>query len=258
MKRKVLSIICAACFASALPAQEKPGKISGSETSSLTLDGASYDFIFQWNKKATSAHWTGIGFAFSDLDGLEHASLKSSKSYSIILAPVDYIIPLSHNWLVFTGVGFDFSRYHFKGNVGVREVEIADYEGKVISTIAAILPDPLNEYKSSKLITYYVTIPLQLEYQTRLTRRNRFFINGGVEGMVKYYSKSAVEIINGNHVQKVTLGRDLNMRPLNFRFALKAGFEDWSLFGYYQPYSVFKKGEGPDVRPYGIGVMLNF
>jgi hypothetical protein len=256
MKKNLLLIACVLLFSAPAFAQEEvliEEEILVPEEeiakSSITFDGSPYNFIFSWKKKATESHWTGLGFAFSDLKGLEGADLKMSKSYSILLNIGDYIVPFNQNWLFFTGVGMDFTRYHFKGNTGLQEVD----------NMTLFIPSEEGvNYKSSKLLAYYVTIPLMLEYQTKLGNDKVFFVNGGIEGMIKYYSKSQVEEKKEGGTKKVELGRDLNILPINARLVLRAGFEDFSLFGYYQPYSMFKEGKGPDVNPYGIGVMLNF
>jgi len=57
-------------------------------------------------------------------------------------------------------------------------------------------------------------------------------------------------------VDKVNF-HDLNLLPLNFRLVLRTGFDNFSFFGYYQPYSMFEKGKGPDINSFGIGFMLN-
>jgi hypothetical protein len=51
---------------------------------------------------------------------------------------------------------------------------------------------------------------------------------------------------------------NLNLLPLNARITCRAGFDDFSIFGYYQFSSLFEKGKGPDIRSRGLGVMLNF
>ncbi len=232
------------------------------EESSIHYNGSSYDFIFSWKKKATEAHWTGLGFAFTDLSGLKEVDLKRGKSYSLIMNMGDFVVPLSSNWLIFTGLGLDFSRYHFKGNVGLQEIPVTDQEGQLVPgrTYTGFLDAQENEnYEFSKLITYYVTIPLMFEYQTKLHHNNTFFINGGVEGMIKYYSRSQIGIYNlKGGVNKKVLGKGLNILPINYRMVLRAGFDDFSVFGYYQPVSLFEKDKGPDIKPWGVGLMLNF
>jgi hypothetical protein len=217
-------------------------------TSSVVLNGSPYNFIFQWKKKATESHWTGLGYAFIDLAGLPGIDLNLSRSHSVLLNLADYFVPFNRNWLAVTGLGFDWSRYHFRGNNRLQTVD-----GKT-----AFVPDPENrEYHASRLLVYYATIPLLLEYQTKINRNHSFFVYGGVEGLVKLYSKSQIDVKTPNGIKKEDY-RDLNLLPVNFRFTARIGIENFSIFGYYQPVSMFESGKGPDIRSQGIGLMLNF
>lgn len=220
--------------------------------SSVTYNGASYSFFFDWKKnreRHLESHWTGIGFAFTDLANLDDGLLKGSKSYSVTLNLIDLSLPFHSHWLFASGIGIDWTRYHFKGGKGLEEVD----------GVTGFIPAPEGvQYKSSKLLTYYITIPLLLEYQTKLGRRTTFFVNGGAEVLIKCYSKSQIDIRNNDKIDKVNLGKDLNILPVNGRLRLQAGINDISLFGYYQPFSLFRDGEGPEVYPYAFGVSLCF
>lgn len=220
--------------------------------SSVTYDGSLYDFAFSWKKKSKKAqhqHWTGLRFAFVGLDGLKGAELKASQSYSIAFVPISYVLPLDNHWLFISGIGLDWTRYHFEGDIGL--------QGK--SEITHFEPAPEGKhYKSSKLLTYYFTIPLVLEYQIKIANRSTFHIAGGFEGLVKYYSKSQVDLRTTDGIQKTSLGRDLNLLPLNGRFVAQVGINNLGVFGYYQPFSMFKKAKGPDVKSVGLGLTYHF
>ena len=223
------------------------------EKSSITYDGSSYSIIFDWKKKRSiRPHWTGIGMTFLNFDGLNdlrnpNVNLTMSTSYSFILNLSDYKIPLNHNFLLVSGLGLDFSRYHFKGNVGLT----------VVDGITKFVESEDESYKSSKLIAYYVTIPLLLEYQTRIHNRT-FHIAGGIVGYLKYYSKSQIDANVNGGVEARSLGRDLNILPINGRCMLQAGIGDVSLYAYYSPFSLFKNDKGPELKPVGIGIKLDF
>jgi hypothetical protein len=240
--KKVLFLICLLSLTASVFAQEE-------EKSNILFDGSSYNFIFSWKKKPTKSHWTGLGFAFSNLNGLdkENVDLKLGRSYSIDLNLMDYNVPLHYHWLFVTGLGFDWSRYHFKGDVGLKDLE----------GISRFLPDSEGQsYRDSKLLVYYATIPLILEYQKKIGRHKTFFINGGAEGLVNLYSKSQVEARMSDGIKKLSY-KDLNIFPVNFRLVLRAGFDDFSIFGYYQPCSMFQNGKGPDISSFGIGIGLH-
>ena len=244
MKKHLLSTLAAVLFSFTLCAQD------GDSKSSIFYNGSSYGFHWSWKKKATKAreaHWSGLGFAFSNWKGLEDVDLRLNRSYSVVWNFGSYTIPIDHHWLFTTGLGFDWSRYHFKGDMGLREKD----------RLTQFLPDSEGRsYRDSKFLAYYATIPLLLEYQTKAGHKT-FFIYGGVEGMINLYSKSQVEIRTPEGIKKAH-NKDLNVLPLNYRFTARIGFDGFSLFGYYQPNSPFEKGKGPDVQPYGMGVMLKF
>lgn len=241
--KKILFIIGILSFSVSVFAQE--------EKSNILFDGSSYNFIFSWKKKPTKSHWTGLGFAFSNLNGLdkENVDLRLGRSYSIDLNLMNYNVPLHYHWLFVSGLGFDWTRYHFKGNIGLQ----SDADG-----ITRFFPDSEGRsYRDSKLLVYYATIPLVLEYQKKISKRRTFFINGGVEGLVNLYAKSQVEARTPNGITKIAY-KDLNILPVNFRFVLRTGCSDFfSIFGYYQPYSMFQKGKGPELSSFGIGIATN-
>jgi hypothetical protein len=217
--------------------------------SSVWIGGSACDFIFNWKKKPVESHWKGLGFAFSSLDNLQGAAdLNPTQSYSVMLNLMDYTVPLSHHFLFVTGLGFDWSRFHFRENTGLLPADGA----------FRFVEDPEREYKSSKLLVYYATIPFLLEYQTRIRRHSHFFLSGGVEGQVKCYSKSQLDIRKPQGGLEKIHYRNPNIPPLNARLVVRTGFDRFGFFGYCQLFSMFESGKGPDVRSRGIGLTLNF
>lgn len=218
--------------------------------SEIIADGSNYSFIFQWKKKKyMHPHWNGLGFSFLnyDEDKVPNGSLKRSQSYAISLNLIDY----SHtfkgtNFMFVSGVGIDWHRYHFKSNAALT----------IVDDVTQFLPAPNDvPYKDSKLLAYYFTIPLLLEYQP--SRKLHFA--GGVVGYIKCYSKSQVKFIdNRGETIKQDMGRDLNIRPVDMKFRLQAGVSDITAFATYSPFSMFDKGDGPELKSYSIGLMYNF
>jgi hypothetical protein len=256
MKKTLLSMAGILLFSASAFAREV---VEDEEKSSIFFDGSSYHFIFQWEKAEKSSrkpprissHWTGFGLAFSrpEIPGNSDPApnLNLSRSYSVVLNLMDYNIPLSKHWVLASGLGFDWSRYHFRGNVGMQ----------VVDGFSRFVKNPQWEYESNKLLIYYATVPLLLEYQAKVGSNRHFFMYGGVEGLIKCYSKSQLDMQTSEGIRKVN-HHDLNLLPLNVRIACRAGFDDFSIFGYYQPFSMFEKGKGPEMYPCGIGLMLNF
>jgi hypothetical protein len=221
------------------------------EYSTISMNGATVDFAFSWKKKgpkASDSHWGGFGFMFSDLKGLKDADLNQGRSYTFLLNLVECNIPLNRHWVAASGFGFDWTRYHFSGNVSLQDIDgvaqfVTDEEGR--------------KYKDSKALFYYLKIPLLLEYQVRAHNGKKIYINGGIEGTIKLYSKSKIEARTNEGIRKYDFG-GFNMFPVNARYILGFGYSGVGLIGYYQPISLFAKNKGPELYPFGAGIILNF
>jgi|GEM_PF-1061831 len=233
------------------------------ERSSVIYDGSAYGFSFGWKRKHNKVHLPGLSFTFANMKGLDdipHADLKEPRSYSIAFSLGDYTVGLAEHFALGMGLRLDFTRYHFKGNAGLKEVQTYDVIGNPIGkTFTTFEQDWADrQYKSSKLIVYYIAVPVVLEYHTKINRRKSFFINAGMEGLIKYYSKSQIDVKEIGGVHKETLGKDLNMPVLNARFVFNIGFNGCGLTAYYQPFSLFKKNRGEELYPWGIGLAVGF
>ncbi|MDR2627541.1 MAG: hypothetical protein LBC40_05870 [Dysgonamonadaceae bacterium] len=219
------------------------------QNSYALLDGSLYDVVSVWNHKkkpqAKEAHWAGLSFAYSYLTDLPaNVSLNAERSYSISWNIEDWEMPIHRHWLLVSGLGFDWSRWHFHDNTSLRNTN--GYTGFFTDN---------RDLNDSKLLVYYGKIPLTIEYQTTILGK-LFFVQGGVEGLLKLYSKSQIELQNnGSHYREDF--RDLRITPLNMRLYLGLGTKSASIFGYYQPFSMFWHGHSPELRSFGIGILLN-
>ncbi|MFV0328701.1 MAG: hypothetical protein ACK5KL_02575 [Dysgonomonas sp.] len=212
--------------------------------SNILLGGSSYNFLFSWKKKKhLSPHWTGFGMGFMNYDDIPNGSLKMSKSHNFTVNLFDFHKQIGKsNWLVVSGIGAEWSRYHFDENAALTKVD----------GITTFQPAPEGiDYKSTKLLAYYITIPLLLEYQI-----SNFHVSGGVVGFFKYYSKSQVKYYVDNEKVVKNMGRDLNICPVDMKLRLQVGINDISVYAYYSPFSMFGKDKGPDLKTYTIGIML--
>jgi hypothetical protein len=219
-----------------------------SEKSSVLIDGKFYSFAFNWQHKPKGVHWSGASFSFAGLEGLDNYDVisKMGRSYSFTLNVSNFSLPLSSHFVFGTGFGFDWTRYHFKGDVALK-----DNSAGITEFFADTRP-----FRDSKLLVYYATFPLVLEYQKKIKNKTRFFMQGGVEGLLKLYSKSEAEVRIDNAI-KEEYYRDLNILPVNFRVVFRTGFDNVSFFCYYQPISMFASGKGPELHPFGVGIALH-
>lgn len=222
------------------------------QKSSVVYDGSNYNFAFSWKKrKKLRSHWAGFGMSFLnyDSDDIPNGKLKMSTSHNFSLNLIEVYTPIKNsNWLFVTGIGFDWFRYHFDTNAALTKKD-----GKTFFEPA---PDGI-DYASTKLLAYYITLPLLLEYQIPL-KGNPFYISGGVVGFLKYYSKSQVKYFTEGERHVENKGRDLNIRPVDLKLRMQIGIGDVSAYAYYSPISMFDKSKGPDLKTYSIGVQLGF
>ncbi|MDR0824260.1 MAG: hypothetical protein LBN74_04150 [Prevotella sp.] len=216
------------------------------DESNILMGGSSYNFIFSWKKKKhLNPHWAGLGMGFMNYSDIPNGGLKISESHNFTVNLIDFHKQLGRsNWLIVSGIGTEWSRYHFDENAALTKIDK--------TAVFQPAPDGIN-YKSTKLLAYYVTIPLLLEYQT-----SGFHISGGIVGFFKYYSKSQVKYNVDNEKIVKNMGRDLNIRPVDMKLRLQVGIRDVSVYGYYSPFSMFDKDKGPDMKTYMIGVMVGF
>ncbi|MFV0468584.1 MAG: hypothetical protein ACK5MK_06625 [Dysgonomonas sp.] len=218
--------------------------------SEVIADGSNYSFIFQWSRRhKLHPHWSGFAMSFLNYDdnNIPNGSPRISRSHAFSLNLMDYSYTFrGTNLLLVSGFGLDWHRYHFKDNAALTTADNR--------TLFKPAPDGIN-YKDSKLLAYYITIPLMLEFQPT----SDIHISGGVVGYLKYYSKSQVKYSNaeGKDIRD-DQGKDLNIRPVDMKFRLQAGISDFTAFATYSPFSMFDKDKGPDLKSYSIGLMLNF
>lgn len=225
---------------------EKTVQLKDESNSNIVFDGSSYNFIFSWKKKKKlNPHWTGFGMGFMNYNDndIPYGRLQGSRSHNFTLNLFDFHKQIKNsNWLFVSGVGFEWSRYHFQENAALTRVN------GITQFVPA--PDGIN-YNSSKLLVYYITFPLLLEYQV-----SGIHMSGGVVGFFKYYSKSQVNFYTEGGRQVINMGRDLNIRPVDLKVRLQMGINGIHVYGYYSPFSMFNKDRGPDLRTYTIGVMI--
>ncbi|MDR2126437.1 MAG: PorT family protein [Prevotellaceae bacterium] len=222
------------------------------ETSSVFLNGSKFNFMINWHKTAkttypSESHWTGFGVGLLYLNGLN--GINQGTSTSVYVNIMEYVIPINKHWLFATGLGFDWQNYKFRGNVSLKN----DDNG-----VTRIVYDDSNEYRNSAFKLYHMTIPFIVEYQTRNRKLGNFFIHAGIEALIKTSSSSQAEISTAEGVKKEKY-RSLSIHPLNARFVVRTGMGWFSIMASYQPFSIIKTERGgANIKPYGIGLMIDF
>ena len=151
----------------------------------------------------------------TDVDGV---SLRSGNSLEYNLNFMEFSFPFSrYRWAVVTGAGMRWSRYRLDMNAHFQEVD----------GVTQLVPAPEGiVYNASKLNITSLTIPVLLEWQSPKHRRKapRFFISGGVVGVVKTISSSKIVYHDADgEKRKKKMDRGMNLRPVTMDFLFQAG-----------------------------------
>ena len=209
-------------------------------------------------RKRMEPHWAGIGWGFASFtDGglspnsAAGLSLRAEKSNEFYINPIEKIIPVIGNNLgITTGFGMHWGNYHFDNNTHLVET----------NSVVNVEPAPAGiNYSFSRFRTFGLSVPLLLEFQTKLNTNHLIFLSAGVVGGVNTYSSYRVKYKNpnGGKVNDVE-SKNLNVSPLSIDYMVQIGYGSWSIFAKYAQFSIFQKDKGPVAHPVSLGATLNF
>ena len=218
---------------------------------------------FSKNKRIDSfhSHWTGLYVGVSgyltpngNLDPSVHdnfMSLNLIKSTNIQINLFEQNLKLGSNTGFVTGLGIDWRNYRFEHRNLVLKPRTEYFDGTL---------DPTNLYIKSKLVVYYLTVPLLFEFQTnRFTNRNSFHIAGGISSGLRIRSHSKVKYKTNE--PRTMLGKDFddfNLNPFKLDATALIGWGKINLYGTYALIDMFKVNKGPELRPFSVGLRLVF
>jgi hypothetical protein len=114
-------------------------------------------------------------------------------------------------------------------------------------------------YSKSRLVQWYMHMPIMFEYQKKLAKRSHFFVQAGVELGLKLSSKSSV-VYRDEHNRKIRerMGSGMNVNPLTADAKVQIGFNSFALYARYGLIELFRTNRGPAVIPVAAGVILHF
>jgi hypothetical protein len=207
-----------------------------------------------------SAHCNGLFAGFSNLATrdlseigiMENAELKLS-SFEIGFTFIGMTVNFSqqYGWLFYTGLGFKVQQYNADRNYAFKEVD--DITVQV---------HPLEEgryYSKSRLVQWYMHLPIMCEYQKKIKAKNNFFIQAGLELGIKLSSKSSVVYRDDRNKRvREKLGTKMNVNPLTVDAKMEIGFNHFGLYARYGLIDIFRKGRGPEAIPVAAGVVWHF
>lgn len=184
-------------------------------------------------------------------EGAEWMELEA-KSININLRLLEYAWYPTRNFGFHTGLDLDVANFRFSRNV-IPEAQLLGTGRRQGDTyVGPHYIDREEGLKKSKLVNSYFNIPLVAA--VNLGRRDQVGLYGGVVGGWRW--NSYVKEKSSAHGKERTRP-DLNLR--NFHYGYTAGIlfaRHVGLYATYYPHSIFRSGQGPDVRQVNFGISL--
>jgi hypothetical protein len=204
-------------------------------------------------------HWSGFSFGFCNVvdDNNKIAAfdetgtkINADVSYEWALNLSEFIVPVYKDVFGFsTGFGLSWRNYYLEDDMYLKEVD----------NYIVTYPAPVGvNYKSSRLRTLHITLPVFLEWQPHFGNDHNIFFTAGVVGGLKTFANYKTVYLNSNGDKvKNTTAEGLNLPPLTLDYMVQAGYKDFSLFAKYSPMNFFREGEGPHMHTASIGFILH-
>ncbi len=242
------------------------------------------------NKKPRfNGHWAGFdmglnGFVNTDFNQsfppeYEYLDLRMPKSVAVHVNFFEQNVALARNqkWGMVTGLGINWNNYRFS-----RQTRL-DPDS---SALVGYRMDGIS-IRKTKLTAMYLSVPLLFEFQTNSRhKKNSFHIGAGMIASARLSSHTKIYYDERN--KEYTLSRyntesgkyelvdniqnpvspdhsktknfdDFHLQPFKFDATVRIGWGFVNLFATYSVNEMFKKGKGPEVYPWTIGItFVNF
>ncbi|HEX8517472.1 MAG TPA: DUF2807 domain-containing protein [Bacteroidia bacterium] len=244
------------------------GEETAGDTTKIKLGGKKYMIIGDGNDdddkdvrsskdsthdyNADFKHWNGIELGANGLMDYKNSltapvnflELDYAKSYQFGLNLFEKDFHIYKNYVnIVTGFGFNFNHYAFANNITINPD----------SSYIWASNDSV-KYRRNKLNVSYVRAPLMLEINTSKNPKKNFHIAGGVEFAYRIHSVTKQRYyVNDKHV-KLKQRDDFNLEPFNMSLIARVGYNNVSVYASYGLNRLFKKDQGPQVYPVGLGI----
>jgi len=272
MKKLIFFIICISSIT--LNAQEADTvRVAEKDTTTIELGKTKIIIIgsdIEENSDSIIVHdhdedfswWNGIdigynGFFFGEEfeieapEGQEHLAINNSGSRSIALNFAATKIKLIDNYFgIVTGLGLQFQSYKFRNDYTL---------GLSGDSLTAFVDTTIN-LRKNKLRTSYLVIPLMVEINTSKNSDRSFHISAGVVGGLNLGNKykQKYEVLATGEREKAKIRSQWNVSPFKLDAMARVGYGDISLFATYALNDMFQSDSNPQIRPFSVGLTVNF
>jgi hypothetical protein len=209
------------------------------------------------NKNHFSGHWAGVEFGFDNYltedrtivmpADIDYMTLNTTKSSCFNINFVQQSIGFTRHIGLVTGLGLNWSNYNFDNNNNIREGDLG-----VIEEF-----DPGTALKKSKLKTWYMTLPIMLEFQIP-TDNHQLNLDFGIIGAVKLGSHTKMVYEEGT---KIKSHDDFSLSMLRYGPTVRIGYSNFNIYSTYYLTPLFQKGKSPggyNLYPVELGIAFTF
>lgn len=184
----------------------------------------------------------------------EFLELNYVKSYNFNINFFQQSINLIGNKFgLVTGMGVQWYNYRFYQKNTILTSDSGYIDGYYDQTSGL-------SYTKSKLTSSYLVVPLLLEFQTNGKHKsNSFHISAGVIGAVRLSSHTKqVYNFNGTGKNKPKVYDEYFLQPFRLDATARIGWGPLNIYANYALTEMFRKGRGPELYPFSIGLVLPF
>ncbi len=212
--------------------------------------------------KFFKGNWTGLELGVNgyltptgSIDmpkGYEFMELKYEKSTNFNINFFQQSFNLKGNKFgVLTGMGIQWYNYRFANNTILTNDsnELGGYFDN----------NPNRAYTKSKLTASYLVVPVILEFQTNpYHNTNSIHISAGVVGGVRLGSHSKQVYKNNGSTNKPKEYDSFYLQPFRLDATARIGWGPLNIYANYSIIEMFRKGKGPELYPFTVGLVLPF
>ena len=207
-------------------------------------------------KNADIKHiWAGVELGFNAYSNTQlNTTLPNAGNYAldylrsnvVNINPFERNINLYNNKIALTtGLGFQFNRFMFDNNS-----TITPFKDSIQTGLAS------HSFKKNMLKTSFLTVPLLLQFNTSKDHDKSFhFAIGGQVGIKLGSRTKQVYYIDDNKMKEV-FKNSFNLNPFQYGLTARVGYKKINVFANYNLSEMFKKGKGPELYPFQIGLTL--
>lgn len=176
-----------------------------------------------------------------------------TKSITVDLNLIDVVLFSFRNFGIVSGLQIESNNYRFRNPVSIAKDPTTGIVGPDWSYRDAGI-----ELDKSKLTTTYMNIPLLFEFQfnpTRSSSWNTGWVSFGPVIGLRLQSYTKVKLADGTKIKKFD---DFNLNNLHYGVMAGAGWACVSVWAKYYFNEMFRKGEGPQMQQFSIGMGITF